>query len=263
MNPGATAPFDHAVEAVNGLVEPPDFVLFTGDLIHDSEEPGEPARRMRRFQQIAARLRVPVRRAVPGEHDAGLDGGALFREFFGETHYAFDHRGVHFVALDNVSRALPEVGPDQLRWLRGDLSRLALTTPVVVFTHRPLFDLRPDWEWFTSDGDAVMKVLAPFENVTVLYGHIHREDVHQEGRTRHLAARSLAWAFPSPATEEKRPVPLDPARPYRGLGWRLARVRPGDGEGVGAVGAEDLELTRAEYSGTEGFAQILRPSSLE
>ena len=45
------------------------------------------------------------------EHDAGIDGGALYREHFGETTYAFDHKGVHFVALDNVSRARPEVGP--------------------------------------------------------------------------------------------------------------------------------------------------------
>ena len=40
----------------------------------------------------------------------------------------------------------------------------------MVFTHRPLFDLKPEWEWFTSDGDDVMNVLAPYENVTVLYG---------------------------------------------------------------------------------------------
>ena len=263
LNPGGTAAFERAVENVNELPAPPELVLFTGDLTHDSEEPGEPARRMKRFREIAGRLRVKAQKAVPGEHDAGLDGGVLFREQFGETHYAFDHRGVHFVALDNVSRALPEVGPDQLAWLRRDLARLPKTAPLVVFTHRPLFDLRPDWEWFTSDGDAVTKLLAPFENVTVLYGHIHRENVHEEGRVRHLAARGLAWAFPDPSVEEKKPLAIDPAHPFGHLGLRMVSARPGGAPGTVTLGAEDVQLTRAEYSGTEGFAQLLRPSTID
>jgi hypothetical protein len=132
----------------------------------------------------------------------------------------------------------------------------------VVFTHRPLFDLRPDWEWFTSDGDEVMKVLAPFENVTVLYGHIHREDVHDTGRVHHVAARSLAWGFPPPTAEEKKPDRFDPAHPWAHLGLDVVRVRPGDRSGAGTVGVDAVELATAHYSGTEGFAQALRPSFL-
>ena len=95
---------------------------------------------MRRFREIAERIHLPFR-TIPGEHDAGIDGGALYREVFGETSYAFDHKGVHFVALDNVSRAKPEVGPELVEWLRRDLARYAISTPIIVFTHRPLFDL--------------------------------------------------------------------------------------------------------------------------
>ena len=40
---------------------------------------------------------------MPGEHDASLDKGEAFKEFFGATHYTFDHKGVHFIVLDNVS----------------------------------------------------------------------------------------------------------------------------------------------------------------
>jgi hypothetical protein len=263
-NPTGTKAFERAVERVNRLAAPPDFVLFTGDLTHDSEAPGEPARRMERFKAIASGLKVEARHLVPGEHDAGLDGGTLFREVFGETHYAFDHKGVHFVALDNVSRARPEVGPEQLDWLRKDLARFDHATPIVVFTHRPLFDLKPEWEWFTSDGDAVMAALAPFENVTVLYGHIHREDVHAEGQARHLAARSLIFAFPDPArVEEKKPVPFEPARPFAHLGLRTLHAGPGNRPGGVSVRAEEVELAMAERSGTEGFAQLLRPSTLD
>jgi 3',5'-cyclic AMP phosphodiesterase CpdA len=262
-NPTGTRAFERAVEMVNALPRVPDLVLFTGDLTHDSETPGEPAVRMRRWKKIADGLKVPVHRMVPGEHDAGLDGGALFREMFGETSYAFDHRGVHFVALDNVSRAKPEVGPDQVAWLRRDLARFPPTAPIVVFTHRPLFDLRPDWEWFTRDGDQVMAVLAPFENVTVLYGHIHREDRHEVGRVRHYAARSLVFAFPDPAAGvPKRPVPFDKDHPMRNLGLRVVQAGPGSPPAPGTVTCEEVELTLQERSGTEGFQQILRPSSL-
>ncbi|HET6438285.1 MAG TPA: metallophosphoesterase [Anaeromyxobacter sp.] len=263
LNPGGTQAFERAVKTVNALTPHPDLVLFTGDLTHDSEEPGEPARRMRRFQEIARGLSVHTLRTVPGEHDAGLDGGALFREVFGETHYAFDHRGVHFVALDNVSRAKPEVGPEQLEWLRRDLSRFPPTAPIVVFTHRPLFDLKPEWEWFTSDGDAVMKVLSPFENVTVLYGHIHREDDHEEGGVHHHAARSLSWAFPDPQkTEERKALPFDPLHPFQNLGLRLVHAGPGRRPATATIRPEEVELSMAERSGTEGFAQLLRPSTL-
>jgi 3',5'-cyclic AMP phosphodiesterase CpdA len=258
-NPTGTRAFERAAAILDGLPAKPDFVLFTGDLTHDSENQDERVRRMRRFLEIAHTIRVPSIRMVPGEHDAGIDAGALFKEMVGETTYAFDHKGVHFVALDNVSRAKPEVGPERLAWLQKDLARYAKSTPIVVFTHRPLFDLKPEWEWFTSDGDKVMSVLAPYENVTVLYGHIHRENEHVEGHTRHFAARSLVFAFPDPAQPEKKPLPFDPAHPFQNLGLRL--LHEGGKAAPGAsVGLEEVELTMREHSGTEGFNQLLKAS---
>jgi len=117
-DPLGTKAFERAVEMINGLPKAPDLVLFTGDLTHDTEEKDVHAQRMKQFQEIGSRMKVGKVMYVPGEHDAGLDGGQLYREFFKETYYSFDHRGVHFVALDNVSRAKPEVGPEQLAWLK-------------------------------------------------------------------------------------------------------------------------------------------------
>ena len=151
-NPTGNRAFERAVEIVNRLQQAPELILFTGDLTHDSEVPGERVERMHLFQKIASHLRVRARHMVPGEHDAGLDGGALYREIFGDSSYSFDHRGVHFVALDNVSRARPEVGAERIAWLRNDLARYSATTPIIVFTHRALFDLKRVWEWFTRDG---------------------------------------------------------------------------------------------------------------
>src|SRR5205085_10840558 len=121
------------------------------------------AKRERKFGTITSRMCVKTRHHVPAEQDATLNGGTLFRENFGETHYSFDHRGVHFVGIDNVSQGRPIAGNDQIAWLKRDVARYSHSTPIVVFTHRPLFDLKPEWEWFTSDGDDVMRVLSPFD----------------------------------------------------------------------------------------------------
>ena len=256
-----TKAFERAVEVVNGLTPGPDLVLFTGDLTHDTEAPGEHAARMTRFQEIAGRLTVPKVYHVPGEHDAGLDGGELYRSVFGPTFYSFDHKGFHFIALDNVSRAKPEVGAEQRAWLAKDLARFPQTAPIVVFTHRPLFDLRPDWEWFTSDGDDVMNLLAPYQNVTVLYGHIHREHEQRAGHATHYAARSLCFAFPDPqSTADKKAIPFDNAEPFKNLGIR--QVGAAAGTKGATLSVSEVSLDARELSGTEGFNQLLKSLSL-
>ena len=258
-DPLGTQAFERAVDTINGLRHRPDLVLVSGDLTHDSEKPGEQALRMRRFQEISSRLKVEAVHCIPGEHDAGLDGGALFRDAFGPTSHSFDHRGVHFIGLDNVSRAKPEVGPEQLAWLKKDLSRFPATAPIVVFTHRPLFDLKPEWEWFTSDGDEVMNALAPYENVTVLYGHIHRENFHQAGRTKMYAARSLIFAFPDPeTTADKKPLPFDKDQPFKNLGLRIVGEPGARGAAPGRPTIDEVELTMREFSGTVGVNQFLK-----
>ncbi len=216
-DPLGTKAFENAVELLNRMPQRPDFVLFTGDLTHDAESRDVHAQRMQLFKSISGRINTAAIHTVPGENDAALDGGVLYREHFGETHYSFDHKGVHFVALDNVSRGHPEVGTEQIAWMKADLARFPKTAPIVVFTHRPLFDLKPEWEWFTADGDDVMNALAPYENVTVLYGHIHRENVSQQGNAKHYAARSLIFAFNDPATNaDKKQMPFNNDQPFDG-----------------------------------------------
>ena len=254
-DPLGTAAFERAVEVVNGLPQRPDLVLFTGDLTHDTEDKDQHAARMQKFREISGRMKVEKTFYVPGEHDAGLDGGQLFREHFGETHYSFDHNGVHFIALDNVSQPKPEVGAEQIAWLNRDLARFPKTAPIVVFTHRPLFDLRPDWEWFTSDGDDVMNALAPYEHVTVLYGHIHRDDEHNDGHVKHYAARSLIFAFPDPEKVNgvKKPISFDKEHPFQNLGIRSVNTNGPE------LAVQDVELTVREYSGVNGIQQMSKP----
>lgn len=117
-DPLGTKAFERAVEMVNDLARRPDLVLFTGDLTHDTEDKEVHAQRMKQSLEISRRMSVPLIKHVPGEHDADLDGRSLYREFLGESSDSFDHRGVHFVALDNVSPAEPEVDSEEIAWLK-------------------------------------------------------------------------------------------------------------------------------------------------
>jgi hypothetical protein len=197
INPDSQGTLKKAVAAVNGLDEQPDFVVFV------------------------SQLKVKTVRFMPGEHDASLDRGEAYQEFFGDLHYTFDHNGVHFIALDNVSDPTAAVGEKQLQWLQADLKQMKNDARIVVLTHRPLFDLAPDWDWATRDGEAVIDTLLQHQNVTVLYGHIHQEHHHMTGHISHHAARSLMWALPEPGSVPKKAqIPWNASEPYKGLGFR-------------------------------------------
>jgi len=227
-NPEADVTLTRAVREINASPVRPDFIVFTGDLTHTTDDAAVRRRRMQEFRAIVADLAVPTRYFVPGEHDAGPDGGAAYREAFGETHGSFDHKGVHFVLLDNVSAPGSRIGDAQLDWLARDVAALHPATPLVVFTHRPLFDLYPSWDWATGDGPRALEILAKHANVTVFYGHIHQENHVQTGNIAHHAARSLIFPLPAPGSVAKKaPLPWDPSSADHGLGYRRVQERSG------------------------------------
>jgi hypothetical protein len=235
-NPDAKGTLRKAVASVNALEQQPDFIVFTGDLTHTTDNPVERRKRMSEFKQIVSDLRVKTVRFMPGEHDASLDYGKAYKEFFGATYYTFDHKGVHFIALDNVSDPRAMIGDEQLAWLAADLKEQRADAPIVVLTHRPLFDLMPQWDWATRDGAKALDLLMPYKNVTVFYGHIHQEHHQKTGHIAHHAAKGLMFPLPAPGSQPNRaPLPWDPAQPYKGLGFRSV----------------DAEVPQAEYEITE------------
>lgn len=220
-NPEAKNTLKKAVAAVNSLNEKPDFIVFTGDLTHTTDDPKERRRRLAEFREIVSELKVKNVHFIPGEHDASLDRGEAYQEFFGKPYYTFDHKGVHFIALDNVSDPAANIGETQLQWLAADLKQLSKDAKIVVLTHRPLFDLYPQWDWATRDGAKAVELLMPYPNVTVFYGHIHQENHHMTGHIAHHSAKSLVFPLPAPGSQPKRaPIPWDPAQPFKGLGFR-------------------------------------------
>ncbi len=231
INPDATGTLKKAIAAVNSMKTQPDFIVFTGDITHTTDDPKERRKRMAEARDIIGGLKVKNIRFLAGEHDAGLDNGEAFQEYFGKTHYTFDVKGVHFIVIDNVSDPTSSITDPQLQWLSDELKKLDKDSRIIVLAHRPLFDLYPNWDWWTRDGAKAIDLLMPYKNVTVLYGHIHQEHHQMTGHIAHHAAKGLMFPLPAPGSVPKRvPIPWDAAAPYKGLGYRGIEAKSGKAE---------------------------------
>jgi hypothetical protein len=109
-----------------------------------------------------------------------------------------------------------------------------------------------------------MNVLSAYDNLTVLYGHIHRDDEHQTGSVRHYAARSLIFAFPDPngVTGPRKPVPFDKDHPFKNLGIRSVSFKGTPQAGSASLSIDDIELTAREFRGINRVQQLLRNPNL-
>ena len=220
-NPDTRASLEKAIAAINAASPQPDFIVFTDDLTHMTKDPAERRKRMTEVKAMLGNLATRTHVYLAGEHDAGGDRGAAFLEVFGKLNQSFDHKGFHFVALDNASDPKGALGAAQLAWLAADLKTHDPNAPLVVLAHRPLFDLKRDWDWFTPDGADAVALLRPFRNVTVFYGHVHQEITRVDGKVTHISARSAMYPLPAPGSQPKKaPLPWDAAAKDHGIGWR-------------------------------------------
>jgi 3',5'-cyclic AMP phosphodiesterase CpdA len=224
-----------AVQDVNALDPQPDFVLFGGDLAQLGQ-----VKELELGKQILAEVKAPIKMMV-GEHDWFLDMGDKWRELFGQPSYSFDHKGVHFVTLmsvnekdfwterkmspmermltvaglDNSLQSRFEVGAEGREWLRRDLAKVPKTTPIVVFSHSPLYKYYKPWNFWTEDAEQVQALLAPFRSVTVIHGHTHQMLTNRIGNIHFHGMLSTAWPWPyAPQGLPKLTVQMDRADPF-------------------------------------------------
>jgi 3',5'-cyclic AMP phosphodiesterase CpdA len=157
-------------------------------------------------QQLFGRLRTTEMHTTPGEHDTTDATVTEYFNRFGKAsnnkgYYSFDHAGVHFIGLINVLQFKPGglgiLGDEQLAWVAADLKGRSASTPIVVFTHMPLWTIYEPWGWGTGDADQLLSQLRRFGSVTVLNGHIHQIVQKVEGNMTFHTARSTS--YPQPA----------------------------------------------------------------
>ena len=247
-----------AVAESNLLVPKPDFVVFGGDLaqLGKKEELDHGA-------EMLAKLSYKVY-CVMGEHDYYLDLGEHWSRLYGPHYYSWDHKGVHFVTLnsiltydkwtyerwptaeqrmlemaglDNPNGSPFMVGKKQRDWLRKDLDRVKKGTPIVVFSHSPIQKIYKGWNFWTEDAEEVQALLKPFNDVTVIYGHVHQVQYNQIGNISFHAVMATAWPWPYPQSYAqakshlpKLTVPMNRADPFferDATGWQFIDMESG------------------------------------
>ena len=226
---------ERAVADINALDPQPDFVFYGGDLAQLGQ-PGE----LRLGAEILKQVKAPIKMMV-GEHDWFLDMGDLWKELFGQPYYSWDHKGIHFVTLmsvnekdfwtakgytpmermqivsglDDSRQSAFEVGEAGREWLKRDLAKIPKTTPLVIFSHSPLYKLYRGWNFWTDDAELVQAILQPYSTVTVIHGHTHQVLTNRIGNIHFHGMLSTAWPWPyAPSGLPKLTVMMNRSDPF-------------------------------------------------
>jgi hypothetical protein len=230
-NTDVAGSFSRAIDKINALPDRPAFVMHTGDLTHLST-----AAQFDQVRQMTSGLRADQVFTVPGEHDSVGDGGKAYRQVFGQGSqgdgwYSFDTHGVHFIALVNTLslEKLGHLGAEQIDFVRKDVAGLSSDTPIVLFSHIPLFAMYPQWGWSTDDALQVLGLLKRFGSVTALNGHVHQLFSRTEGNVTFHSATTTAYPLPAPGAASAPTPQVLPARQLQdALGIRTVLYRKTD-----------------------------------
>jgi 3',5'-cyclic-AMP phosphodiesterase len=276
-----------AAKEVQAMSPPADFMIFGGDLAQLGK-----IEELELGNEILKE--VKIRKVfIPGEHDWYLDMGKKWGELFGPANWSFDHKGVRFVGLDTVSRApdywsmkkmSPEermahmsvldgtvagpwagVGRDQLDWLQRTLSTWDRNRPVVIFSHNPLYEYYPPWNFWVRDWREVNDVLKPFTKVTNIHGHVHQVLYNEIGNVRSIGMLATAWPWPyAPEGVPKLTKPMirvDPGDIYDGVGWGKVDVTAKDDVDVEYImwGRKEVFAQSPEDASKASIPETLRP----
>ncbi len=277
-----------AVKEVIAMKPAADFLMFGGDLA----QLGNPTE-LDLGNQILNESKLK-KYYIPGEHDWYLDMGQKWTKLFGEPNWFFDHKGVRFVGLDTVSRgpdywtakkmtpqqrmghmatldgsvagAWAGVGRDQLEWLSSKaLSGWGKDKPLVVFSHNPLYEYYPPWNFWVRDWREVHEILAPYGNVTNVHGHVHQVLYNEIGKLRSIGMLATSWPWPYapegvPALT-KCHIRVDPGDHFDGVGWaRLAVNASAKLENQYVMWRKDLLAeSQVDSSCGDNGNQVLRP----
>ena len=162
VQPEAPAPAGLAacLRHIQGLPDPPDFLLNTGDAVMDALEQDD-ARTAAQWDVWSRVLRqecsLPIEHCV-GNHDVWGLNRARSRTTGGEPLYgklraldalglnspyrSFDRAGWHFIILDSTFIApggyAARLDEEQFAWLAEDLARTSPTAPAMIVSHIPI-----------------------------------------------------------------------------------------------------------------------------
>ena len=234
-----------AFSEVQAMGDKFDFMMFGGDLA----QLGDPVE-IKLGAELLEEVTIP-KHFIPGEHDWYLDLGESWNSHFGESPWTFDHKGVRIIGLDTVGNA-PDywsargmtnkermghmsaldgsqagpwsgLGKKNREWLSSTLSDWPTADPVIIFSHTPLYECYAPWNFWIRDWRQVQEIVAPWQNVTNIHGHVHQPLYNEIGGMRSIGMLATSWPWPyapegTPALT-KPMLRVDPGDHFDGVGW--------------------------------------------
>ncbi|MDA8125113.1 MAG: metallophosphoesterase [Deltaproteobacteria bacterium] len=278
---------ERAVNDVKAMKPAADFLIFGGDLA----QLGDPVE-LQLGEEILKTLAIK-KYYIPGEHDWYLDMGEDWVKRFGKPNWTFDHKGVRFIGLDTISRgpdywtakkmtpaermghmatldgsvagAWAGLGKDQLQWLSETLSNWPKDKPVILFSHNPLYEYYPPWNFWVRDWREVQEILRPYVKATNIHGHTHQVLYNEVGTMRCIGMLATSWPWPyAPQGVPALTVPMvraDPGDHFDGVGWaKLTTTPAGKVDNQYMMWRKDIFSQSQVDSGTsDNVNQILSP----
>ncbi|MEN8225596.1 MAG: metallophosphoesterase, partial [Bacteroidota bacterium] len=201
--------FRAAITEVNALK--PEFVITGGDLIMDALGVGygRADSLYNLYEEVSKDFDMPVYNTI-GNHEvfgvyekSGIEPDhpeyrfGMFKKRLGDTYYAFDHKGWHFVILNSVQETddrhyIGMIDAEQMEWIENDLLEVDSGTPIVISTHIPFItvftqilygEYAPDYHGLVvENAREVLDLFTDHNLKIVLQGHLHyMEDIDVYG----------------------------------------------------------------------------------
>jgi 3',5'-cyclic AMP phosphodiesterase CpdA len=192
-----TVLYEKAVAEINKLN--PDFVVITGDFVHDPKADSQ----IKEFKRITAKINpeIPVY-YTPGNHDVGQepDKQSLrkYNNSYGYEKFAFKHKGSWFIGFNSslIKSNLPKHEQKQYKWLKKALEKSQEGTHVVLFCHYPfIIKAFDEPETYSNIGpENREKYLSLFETNqvdAVFSGHLHNNAVTNHGEIEWVTTSAI------------------------------------------------------------------------
>jgi serine/threonine-protein phosphatase CPPED1 len=192
-----TVLYEKAVTGINRLK--PDFVVITGDFVHDPNSVSQ----IKEFKRITAKINpeIPVYYS-PGNHDLGQNPDKTsikkYKKNFGSDKFSFKHKGSSLIGFNTsvIKTKLEKPEQAQFKWLTKKLKESQGASHIVLFCHYPFFNKTAVEPTAYSNIDLGYreKYLDLFNNskVTAVYsGHYHNNSLSNYGNMQLVTTSSL------------------------------------------------------------------------
>jgi len=189
--------YEKAVAEINNLK--PDFVVITGDFVHNSNSYAQ----IKEFKRITAKIspEIPVYFS-PGNHDIGQTPDKTnmrsYEKNYGSDKFSFMHKGSAFIGFNSslIKAKLEKPEQEQYNWLVKKLKNSQQAQHIILFCHYPFFNKTADEPTAYSNIDQGFreKYLDLFtdNNVEVVFsGHYHNNSLATYGKTQLVTTSAL------------------------------------------------------------------------